>query len=152
MDAIGLNYALESAVADLVDNSVDAKAEKVLIRFVRDGSKVMTLVVVDDGIGMDDQTIDLAMTIGGDKDYEFRYGAQSRIARPGEEPYGLFASEGTRGRWPALASTEGDAELRMRRRRIRVCRRRARPRLESRHSFNGDHRPMGRRKGLPAVE
>lgn len=70
MDAIGLNHALESAVADLVDNSIDAKAEKVLVRFVRDGAKLLAIVVVDDGIGMDEETIDVAMTIGGAKDYE----------------------------------------------------------------------------------
>lgn len=70
MEAIGLNHALESAVADLVDNSIDAKAEKIIVRLVRDAAKVLALVVVDDGIGMDDETIDVAMTIGGNKDYE----------------------------------------------------------------------------------
>ena len=34
MDAIGGNHRLETAVADLVDNAIDAGASRVLIRFV----------------------------------------------------------------------------------------------------------------------
>ena len=34
LKALGQNHAFESAIADLVDNSVDAEAEHVLVRFV----------------------------------------------------------------------------------------------------------------------
>lgn len=70
METIGLNHAFETAIADLVDNSVDAGAKRVLIRFVRDGDKLVALIVVDDGRGMDDATIDKAMTVGGRRAYE----------------------------------------------------------------------------------
>lgn len=70
MKAIGLNHSLESAVADVVDNSLDAGASRVLIRFVRDGDRLLGLCIVDDGKGMDEATIDRAMTVGGRRDYE----------------------------------------------------------------------------------
>lgn len=70
METIGLNHAFETAVADLVDNSIDAKAGRVLIRFVRDGDQLVALYVVDNGVGMDDETIDRAMTVGGQRSYE----------------------------------------------------------------------------------
>jgi hypothetical protein len=70
METIGLNHAFETAIADLVDNSVDAGAQRVLIRFVRDAETLVALAVVDDGRGMDDETIDAAMTVGGRRDYE----------------------------------------------------------------------------------
>lgn len=69
METIGLNHAFETAVADLVDNSIDAKASRVLVRFVRDGDHLVALYVVDDGVGMDDETIDRAMTVGGQRSY-----------------------------------------------------------------------------------
>lgn len=69
METIGLNHAFETAIADLVDNSVDAGAQRVLIRFVREAEKLVALAVVDDGRGMDDETIDAAMTVGGRRDY-----------------------------------------------------------------------------------
>lgn len=69
METIGLNHAFETAVADLVDNSIDAKASRVLVRFVRDGDRLVSLYVVDDGVGMDDETIDRAMTVGGQRSY-----------------------------------------------------------------------------------
>jgi hypothetical protein len=72
METIGLNHAFETAVADLVDNSVDAGADRVLIRFIRDGDRLIALCVLDDGRGMDDVTIDQAMTVGGRRAYEDR--------------------------------------------------------------------------------
>lgn len=68
-DALGRNHTLEAALAELVDNSIDAKAEHVLIRFVRDGGRLMRLLIVDDGQGMDETGIDVAMTVGGARDY-----------------------------------------------------------------------------------
>lgn len=70
METIGLNHAFETAVADLVDNSVDAKGDRVLVRFVRDADRLAALYVVDNGCGMDDETIDRAMTVGGQRSYE----------------------------------------------------------------------------------
>jgi hypothetical protein len=70
MQAIGLNHSFETAIADIVDNSLDAGASKILIRFVRDGERLIGLCVVDDGRGMDEPTIDLAMTVGGKRRYD----------------------------------------------------------------------------------
>ena len=69
LETIGLNHRLESALADLVDNSIDASAERVLIRFIQRGARLASLVVVDDGEGMTEEGIDRAMTIGGQRDY-----------------------------------------------------------------------------------
>lgn len=70
MNAMGLNHSFESAVADIVDNSIDAEASKLLIRFIRDKERLIGLCIVDDGKGMDAATIDRAMTVGGDRTYQ----------------------------------------------------------------------------------
>jgi hypothetical protein len=69
MDAIGGNHRIETAIADLVDNSIDAGASRVLIRFVIAAADVQTLYVIDDGKGMDSHQIDSAMTVGGVREY-----------------------------------------------------------------------------------
>src|SRR5688572_3589916 len=50
-------YSLEAAVADLVDNSIDANASRVLIRFMRTEGELLSLVVIDDGDGMSDKDL-----------------------------------------------------------------------------------------------
>ena len=70
LEAIGLNYALEAAVADLVDNSIDAGAANVLIRFVRRGASLISLCVIDNGRGMDETELELAMSLGRRRNYE----------------------------------------------------------------------------------
>lgn len=70
LEAIGLSHDMTSAVADLVDNSIDAQAGHVLIRFVRVKGRLMSLLVVDDGKGMDAKSIDAAMTVGRRRRYE----------------------------------------------------------------------------------
>ncbi|MCC3767188.1 ATP-binding protein [Streptomyces sp. UNOC14_S4] len=62
-------YGFEVAVADLVDNSIDAGAKDVVIHFLRDGDRLVSLLVVDDGHGMDEEALDVAMTVGGRRDY-----------------------------------------------------------------------------------
>ena len=64
LKAIGLNHGLESAVADLVDNSLDAGATRILIRFVLADGLIRELLVIDDGEGMDELAIDAAMRLG----------------------------------------------------------------------------------------
>jgi hypothetical protein len=63
-------YGFEAAIADLVDNSIDAGAQNVLIHFLRDGEQLVSLVVVDDGKGMDEDQLDVAMTVGGRRGYD----------------------------------------------------------------------------------
>ena len=69
MDAIGHNYEFETAVADLVDNSVDAKARTVLARFIRESGAITGFVLVDDGRGVAADKLVSAMTLGGDREY-----------------------------------------------------------------------------------
>lgn len=69
LEALGRNHTLEAALAELVDNSIDARAKHVLIRFVRDGQRLVRLLVIDDGAGMTDEQIDVAMTVGGARGY-----------------------------------------------------------------------------------
>jgi anti-sigma regulatory factor (Ser/Thr protein kinase) len=69
LDALGRNHSLEAALAELVDNAIDAGAEHVLIRFVQAGGRLTQLVIVDDGAGMDASAIDIAMTVGGERRY-----------------------------------------------------------------------------------
>lgn len=67
---IGMHHTLPSAVADLVDNSIDAGAELVRVRLLLDGERPVGLQVVDDGGGMDAGAMDRAMTYAGRRDYE----------------------------------------------------------------------------------
>jgi len=69
MDAIGHNYEFETAVADLVDNSVDAGARTVLARFIRESGAITGFVLIDDGRGIAADDLVSAMTLGGDKEY-----------------------------------------------------------------------------------
>ena len=64
-----IGYSLPAAIADLVDNSVDADASMVLIRFFHTEDDLVSLVVVDDGRGMGDKGIDRAMQFGGRRQY-----------------------------------------------------------------------------------
>ena len=70
IQAIGRNHSFESAVADLVDNSLDAVASKILIRFMREGDDLVGFYLADNGRGMDEAAIDRAMTLGGQRNYE----------------------------------------------------------------------------------
>ena len=69
VDAIGRNHRLETAVADLVDNSVDAGANQILVRFVLVEDRIRSFYVVDNGRGMRPDQIDGAMVLGGQRDY-----------------------------------------------------------------------------------
>jgi hypothetical protein len=56
-------YDLESAVADIIDNSITAKASSVRIIFNEDGASSW-ISIADDGCGMDEATLRNAMTFG----------------------------------------------------------------------------------------
>ena len=59
----GLGYSTSTALADIIDNSIAAKAEKVDVKFSWDGQK-STISVLDDGSGMNEHELDLAMRLG----------------------------------------------------------------------------------------
>ncbi|MEZ7003209.1 ATP-binding protein [Streptomyces sp. AD55] len=62
-------YGFEAAIADLVDNSIDAGSRNVLVHFLRDAEELVSLVIVDDGKGMNEDELDVAMTVGGRRGY-----------------------------------------------------------------------------------
>jgi histidine kinase/DNA gyrase B/HSP90-like ATPase len=61
-----IGYSFEVAVADLIDNSIDARARHVVIRFVLRKNAMLDLVIYDDGHGMDETTLREAMRFGAD--------------------------------------------------------------------------------------
>lgn len=58
-----VGYSLESAIADLVDNSITAKAKRVDI--VGDPVEAKFVTVTDDGDGMDPATARVALRLAG---------------------------------------------------------------------------------------
>ena len=65
VDALSrIGYSLEQALADIIDNSVDAGAADILIRFYRDAKLVRRIVIVDNGSGMTDDVLREAMRFG----------------------------------------------------------------------------------------
>lgn len=67
--AIGRHHTLPTAVADLVDNSIDSGATNVLVRFLMKGYRPVGLQVIDDASGMDSAGIDEAMTYARKRTY-----------------------------------------------------------------------------------
>ncbi|SDE55341.1 ATP-binding protein [Glycomyces harbinensis] len=67
--SLGANHTLESAIADLIDNSIDAGATRVSIRLLTRDDRLVQVEVLDDGHGMDDDVINAAMTIGHQREY-----------------------------------------------------------------------------------
>lgn len=77
LDALEQNYPIEASIADLVDNSIDAQASRVLIRIQRRENRLVSVCIVDDGTGMDEAKLDEAMQF-----------ARKRHYRPGD--LGMF--------------------------------------------------------------
>jgi hypothetical protein len=61
-----IGYSFEVAVADIIDNAIDAQAKRVLIRFVIKRDAPLDVVIYDDGSGMDEMTLREAMRFGAD--------------------------------------------------------------------------------------
>jgi hypothetical protein len=61
-----IGYTFEAAVADVIDNSIDAKAQSVVVRLVLHHDGLLDLVVVDNGGGMSSSTLREAMRFGAD--------------------------------------------------------------------------------------
>ena len=67
--SLGANHTLESAIADLIDNSIDAGATSVSIRLLTEKDRLTQVEVLDNGKGMDANAINAAMTIGHQRAY-----------------------------------------------------------------------------------
>lgn len=59
-----LGYSVPEAIADLVDNSIDSKARRILVRIVRTDEKIQRVLIADNGEGMNDSTLLEAMRFG----------------------------------------------------------------------------------------
>jgi hypothetical protein len=62
-----IGYTIQEAVADLLDNSLDAGASEALVRFVHDGSELRRILIADNGDGMDREELLKAMQFGSDR-------------------------------------------------------------------------------------
>lgn len=67
--AVGRHHTFETAIADLVDNSLDAGASNILVRFVEQNGAITGLQLIDDGSGMDAEQIDAAMEFARRRNY-----------------------------------------------------------------------------------
>lgn len=62
-----LDYTNETAVFDLLDNSIDAGASQIWVEITADeGKKPVNITIIDNGSGMDLDTLDEALRLGSD--------------------------------------------------------------------------------------
>ncbi|MCW1804353.1 ATP-binding protein [Brachybacterium squillarum] len=66
---IGAHHSLQSAIADIVDNSFSAGASNIRIRFGLSGGVASSLQIIDDGPGMSAGQVDDAMIMGAPREY-----------------------------------------------------------------------------------
>lgn len=94
-----IGYSFEAAVADVVDNSIDAQATQVLVRLItrRDGH--LDLAIWDDGSGMSEGTLKEAMRFGADVTKE--------IERLGKFGLGLKLASLSQAREVKVISSKG---------------------------------------------
>ena len=70
LSAIGRGHDLASAVADIIDNSLDAGATTVRIRFGTADGHLQRIAISDDGRGMGEAALIDALTLGRRRSYE----------------------------------------------------------------------------------
>lgn len=61
-----IGYSFEAAVADVIDNSIDASARNILLRLLITKDGHLDLAIWDDGCGMSQNTLKEAMRFGSD--------------------------------------------------------------------------------------
>jgi Histidine kinase-, DNA gyrase B-, and HSP90-like ATPase len=66
---LNVDYKLADAIAELIDNSIDANANNILCRIVRTNGVPTQLLVIDDGDGISREKITDAMTFAKKRDY-----------------------------------------------------------------------------------
>jgi len=59
-----IGYSLEEALSDIIDNSIDANAKAVLVRFVCGQDRISQIIIADDGDGMLPDELRAAMQYG----------------------------------------------------------------------------------------
>lgn len=73
-----IGYSFESALADIIDNSVSKGAKKIFVNY--DSMEPQYAAVIDDGCGMDPSELELAM----------RYGSKSSLETRDQDDLGRF--------------------------------------------------------------
>ena len=115
-----IGYDPEVALCDLMDNSIDAKANAINVTIKREvheddgrSDSISSYSIADDGIGMDEDTLVNAFTLGTKRDYpggslgKFGLGLKSAGLSLGNELVILTKSEGT----PPLCARFSIAEI-----------------------------------------
>ena len=69
LDALEKDYPFEASLADLIDNSIDAEADKVLIRFHIKKATIKAVFIIDNGKGMSEETLREAMQFAKKRKY-----------------------------------------------------------------------------------
>ena len=69
-DALKRDYPLEASIADLVDNSIDAKSKKILVRLNLEQEAIKSLEVIDDGCGISKNKMNSAMQFAFKRKYK----------------------------------------------------------------------------------
>lgn len=69
LDALEKDYPFEASLADLIDNSIDAKSDKVLIRFLIKKDIIKAVFIVDNGKGMSEAALKDAMQFARRREY-----------------------------------------------------------------------------------
>jgi hypothetical protein len=64
-----MGYDSYSSVLDLIDNSIDAQAKEIQVTVSEQKGDII-ITIVDDGSGMDEETLDEALRLGSDTDRE----------------------------------------------------------------------------------
>lgn len=67
--SLGAHHTFESAIADLVDNCLDAEATQISVRLLTKDDRLVQVEVFDNGKGMDAAAADKAMTLGFQREY-----------------------------------------------------------------------------------
>jgi hypothetical protein len=62
-----IGYTIEEAIADLLDNSLDAGASNACIRFLHDGADIRRIMIADNGSGMSSSEMLKAMQFGSER-------------------------------------------------------------------------------------
>lgn len=97
----GMGYSLETALADLIDNSISAGAQNVNVIFRWNGG-LSWIAVVDDGSGMSDSELESAMRLGDVNPLETR--SQNDLGRFG---LGLKTASFSQARQLTVTSNNG---------------------------------------------
>jgi hypothetical protein len=114
-----LHHTLTTALADLVDNSVDACAKHVLVRFVQAGTQITAVRIVDDGVGMSAEDINAAMQYGRARSYSatdqghFGVGLKASSLSQADTltVYSRSAAHDAQGRTVAVRARDDEPEL-----------------------------------------